>query len=108
MKATLAALALALTNPLLPSGPDPQIAHEGGWFYFMATRGDRLAIRRTRDLARLELALAFDTAGRLAELIVEGPLGVVCERQRRLAGDHRRRLQAHFLALEVALESIKK
>ncbi|TCP34578.1 glycoside hydrolase family 43 protein [Sphingomonas sp. BK235] len=39
--------------PLLPSGPDPHIAARGGWFYVMVTRGDRLAIRRTRDLARL-------------------------------------------------------
>ena len=42
-----------LTNPILPSGADPYIVREGGWFYFMATRGDRLAIRRTRDLGRL-------------------------------------------------------
>lgn len=42
-----------LINPLLPSGPDPFILAEGGWFYFTATRGDRLALRRTRDLARL-------------------------------------------------------
>ena len=42
-----------LVNPLLPSGPDPWIVQEGGVFYYMATRGDRLAIRATRDLARL-------------------------------------------------------
>ena len=45
-----------LVNPLLASGPDPFILTEGGWFYFMATHGDRLAIRRTRDLARLGTA----------------------------------------------------
>ena len=45
--------AATLVNPLLPSGPDPYVIDEGGWFYFMATRGDRLAIRRTHDLARL-------------------------------------------------------
>ena len=45
--------AATLTNPLLPSGPDPYILTEGGWFYFMATRGDRLSIRRTHDLAKL-------------------------------------------------------
>ena len=45
-----------LTNPLLPSGPDPWIAHEQGMFYYMATRGDRLTIRRTRDLAQLAKA----------------------------------------------------
>lgn len=42
-----------LTNPLLPSGPDPWIVQEGGIFYYMATLGDRLAIRATRDLAHL-------------------------------------------------------
>ena len=56
MKAALLAAALSLVNPLLPSGPDPQVTHEGGWFYYMATRGDRLAIRHTRDLARLDAA----------------------------------------------------
>ncbi|SEM99732.1 Beta-xylosidase, GH43 family [Sphingomonas gellani] len=42
-----------LTNPILPSGPDPFILTHDGWFYFTATRGDRLAIRRTRDLGKL-------------------------------------------------------
>ena len=45
-----------LINPVLPGGPDPFITTAGGWFYFMATRGDRLTIRRTRDLARLGAA----------------------------------------------------
>ncbi|MGX5731356.1 glycoside hydrolase family 43 protein [Pseudoxanthomonas beigongshangi] len=40
-------------NPLLPSGPDPWIARDGGIYYYMGTHGDRLAIRKTRDLARL-------------------------------------------------------
>lgn len=47
------AAAATLTNPILPGGPDPFILTDGGWFYFMATRGDRLAIRRTRDLSKL-------------------------------------------------------
>ncbi len=42
-----------LVNPVLPSGPDPWVVEEGGTFYYMSTRGDRLAIRATRDLARL-------------------------------------------------------
>lgn len=42
-----------LVNPLLPGGPDPFVVSDGGWFYYMATRGDRLAIRRTRDLSHL-------------------------------------------------------
>ena len=47
------AAAPTLVNPLLPSGPDPFILTADGWFYFTATRGNRLAIRRTRDLAQL-------------------------------------------------------
>lgn len=45
--------AATLVNPLLPSGPDPWIVQENGIFYYMATLGDRLAIRATSDLARL-------------------------------------------------------
>ena len=45
-----------LVNPVLPSGPDPYVVTDGGWFYFMATRGDRLTIRRTRDLGQLAKA----------------------------------------------------
>src|SRR3546814_5205830 len=45
--------AAAFTNPLLASGPDPWIAQRDGVYYFMATRGDRLTIRKTRDVARL-------------------------------------------------------
>lgn len=41
------------TNPLLPSGPDPWIARQGQTYYFMATRGDRLTIRKTDDLGKL-------------------------------------------------------
>lgn len=48
-----AASAPTLNNPVLPSGPDPSITQQGGVFYYMATRGDRLAIRATRDLSRL-------------------------------------------------------
>ncbi|MDP1026648.1 glycoside hydrolase family 43 protein [Sphingomonas sp. KR1UV-12] len=44
------------TNPLLPSGPDPWIVRSGDTYYYMATEGKRLAIRRTRDLARLDEA----------------------------------------------------
>ena len=57
-------LAPTLTNPLLPSGPDPWIVEQDGVFYYMATRGDRLAIRATRDLVRL---------GEAAETIVWRP-----------------------------------
>jgi len=65
----LAALLLAATtatagervtfsNPLLPSGADPWIARDGNTWYFMATLGDRLAIRKTDDLTRLAQAPA--------------------------------------------------
>lgn len=40
-------------NPLLPSGPDPWIVRDGGTYYYMATQGDRLAIRATGNLSRL-------------------------------------------------------
>lgn len=61
MIAIAAALAAATVapapgGPLLPSGPDPWVIHHGGWFYYMGTQGDRLSIRRTRDLARLATA----------------------------------------------------
>lgn len=42
-----------LANPLLASGPDPWIVHHGKTFYFLGTKGDRIAIRQTGDLARL-------------------------------------------------------
>ncbi|WP_375427310.1 family 43 glycosylhydrolase, partial [uncultured Sphingomonas sp.] len=41
------------SNPLLASGPDPWITRVGDHYYYMHTLGDRLAIRRTRDIARL-------------------------------------------------------
>jgi GH43 family beta-xylosidase len=44
------------SNPLLPGGPDPWIVRQGDTFYYMATLGDRLAIRATRDLSRLAKA----------------------------------------------------
>jgi len=44
------------TNPLLPSGPDPWIVRDGDTYYYMGTHGDRLAIRKTTDLAHLAQA----------------------------------------------------
>ena len=43
-------------NPLLPSGPDPWIARDGDTYFYMATHGNRLAIRKTEDLSRLARA----------------------------------------------------
>ncbi|PZQ57409.1 MAG: alpha-N-arabinofuranosidase [Novosphingobium pentaromativorans] len=45
--------AATLTNPLLASGPDPWIVHHGKTFYFLGTKGDRIAIRQTDDLSKL-------------------------------------------------------
>lgn len=41
------------TNPLLPSGPDPWVTEHEGVFYYMHTSGDRLEMRKTRDMAQL-------------------------------------------------------
>lgn len=48
-----AAPAETLTNPLLPGGPDPFVLTHESQFYFMATQGNRLAIRVTKDLSKL-------------------------------------------------------
>jgi len=49
-------LPASFTNPLLPSGPDPWITREGDTYFYMHTHGDRLAIRRTRDVSKLAQA----------------------------------------------------
>lgn len=41
------------TNPLLPSGADPWVAQRDGYYYYSNTLGDRIALRKTRDMARL-------------------------------------------------------
>lgn len=51
---TVMAKPASFTNPLLPSGPDPWIVREGQVYYFMSTQGDRLVIRKTRDLGHLK------------------------------------------------------
>jgi len=45
--------ARTFANPLLASGADPWIVREGSTYYYMNTLGNRLAIRKTTDLARL-------------------------------------------------------
>jgi GH43 family beta-xylosidase len=52
----LLAQAPGLRNPLLDSGPDPWIVRKDGAYYFMATTGRDLRIRRTRNLADLRSA----------------------------------------------------
>ncbi len=44
------------TNPLLLSGPDPWIVRQGDTYFYMNTLGNRLAIRKTKDLAHLSEA----------------------------------------------------
>jgi GH43 family beta-xylosidase len=46
----------AIDIPLLPSGPDPWIIRDGNNYYYMSTLGDRLSIRKTRDIRRLSEA----------------------------------------------------
>jgi GH43 family beta-xylosidase len=44
------------TNPVLPSGPDPWAIYHNGYYYYMNTLRNRLAIWKTRDLAFLKSA----------------------------------------------------
>jgi GH43 family beta-xylosidase len=41
------------TNPLLPSGPDPWSIYKDGYYYYMHTVGNRLALWKTDNLAKL-------------------------------------------------------
>jgi GH43 family beta-xylosidase len=43
-------------NPLLPSGPDPWVIYRDGYYYFMNTTGNSLAIRKTHSIAALDSA----------------------------------------------------
>ena len=45
------------TNPLLPSGADPSVVHEDGFYYYMQTTGSNLTIWKTRDLTDLKNAV---------------------------------------------------
>jgi hypothetical protein len=38
-----------LTNPLLPTGPDPWVIVKNGFYYYMKTTGADLTIWRTRS-----------------------------------------------------------
>src|SRR5262249_26179367 len=53
---TAAAPPPAISNPLLPSGPDPWVIYRDGFYYYMNTTGDSLVIRKTRNIADLEHA----------------------------------------------------
>jgi GH43 family beta-xylosidase len=45
--------AATLSNPLLPSGPDPWVTYRDGFYYYMNSTGNSLVIRKTRSLAQL-------------------------------------------------------
>jgi GH43 family beta-xylosidase len=45
--------AATYTNPLLPSGPDPWITQVDGIYYYMHTLGNRIALWRTDNIAKL-------------------------------------------------------
>ncbi|WHO39806.1 glycoside hydrolase family 43 protein [Sphingobium sp. AP49] len=47
------AAADSFRNPLLPSGPDPWVIQKDGYYYYMSTLGNRLAIRKVRNMADL-------------------------------------------------------
>jgi GH43 family beta-xylosidase len=50
--------AATFTNPLLPSGPDPWVVQRGGYYYFLATTGDNITIRKTARMSALGTAPA--------------------------------------------------
>ena len=53
----LAALfAATLTNPLLPSGPDPWVVVHHGSYFYMNTTGKNLTIWKTRSIGKLDSA----------------------------------------------------
>ena len=41
------------TNPLLPSGPDPWIIHQDGYYYYTHTVGDRIKIWKAKSIEKL-------------------------------------------------------
>ncbi|OUJ73625.1 glycoside hydrolase family 43 protein [Hymenobacter crusticola] len=48
--------AKTFTNPLLANGPDPWVIRQGGYYYYLNTMGNRLAIRKTKALSQLAAA----------------------------------------------------
>jgi GH43 family beta-xylosidase len=53
---TPAPTATTFTNPLLSSGPDPWVIQKDGFYYFMATTGNNLTIRKTAKMSELGTA----------------------------------------------------
>ncbi|ASV29709.1 glycoside hydrolase family 43 protein [Maribacter cobaltidurans] len=49
-------LAKTFTNPLLPSGPDPYSTYHNGYYHYMSTEGNKLVLKRVKNLANLKNA----------------------------------------------------
>src|SRR5690348_12247598 len=52
----IAAAEDTFTNPLLPSGADPWVISEHGFYYYMNTTGVNLTLWKTRDVTDLREA----------------------------------------------------
>ncbi|GLQ87353.1 glycoside hydrolase family 43 protein [Dyella flagellata] len=52
------AAAAHIEGPLLPSGPDPWVTQRNGVYYYTSTEGNRISLRKTKDVARLADARA--------------------------------------------------
>ncbi|GAC1596517.1 MAG: glycoside hydrolase family 43 protein [Hymenobacter sp.] len=48
--------ATTFTNPLLPTGPDPWVYQKDGYYYFMATTGINITLRKTARMSELGAA----------------------------------------------------
>jgi len=44
------------TNPLLPSGADPWVIYHAGYYYYTNSKGDRLVLYKTKNMADLKSA----------------------------------------------------
>ena len=51
--------ATTFTNPLLSSGPDPWVAQKDGFYYYMATTGNNVTIRKTAKMSELSSAPSY-------------------------------------------------
>ncbi|MGI4736409.1 MAG: glycoside hydrolase family 43 protein [Janthinobacterium lividum] len=54
-----ASAATTFTNPLLPSGPDPWVVQKDGYYYYMATTGNNVTIRKTAKMSELGTAPVY-------------------------------------------------
>lgn len=54
--AVVAYASSTFTNPLLPSGPDPWVVYDNGFYYYMNTMGKNITLWKTRDITDLQHA----------------------------------------------------